>query len=191
MVKQCPADAEVHSGLGVALANEGKSADAQAEFRVALEINPKDFTALYNQGEFALQAGQPEKAVELLQSAAQQRPNDPSVHEQLAAAYAQSSRVGDAVAQLRQAISLSPETASLHSLLAQALSSTGQLEQAIAEQKTALRLQPNAPDDWNNLGVLEATAGRTAQAREDFRHALQLAPDHAQARANLERLPPS
>jgi Flp pilus assembly protein TadD len=191
MVTQCPPDAEVHSGLAVALASEGKSADAQAEFRAALEINPKDFTALYNQGEFALQAGQPEKAVELLQSAAQQRPNDPSVHEHLAAAYAQSGRVGDAVAQLRQAISLSPNTSSLHSLLAQALSSTGQLEQAIAEQKTALRLQPNGPDDWNNLGVLEATAGRTAQAREDFRHALQLAPDHAQARANLERLPPS
>jgi Flp pilus assembly protein TadD/mono/diheme cytochrome c family protein len=191
MVTQCPPDAEVHSGLGVALASEGKAGDAQAEFRAALEINPNDFTALYNQGEFALQAGQPEKAVELLQSAAQQRPSDPSVHEQLAAAYEQSGRVGDAVAQLRQAISLSPNTASLHSLLAQALSSTGQLEPAIAEQKTALRLQPNGPDDWNNLGVLEATAGRTAEAREDFRHALQLAPDHAQARANLERLPPS
>ncbi len=27
--------------------------------------------------------------------------------------------------------------------------------------------------------------------RSDFRHALQLAPDHAQARANLEHLPPS
>jgi Flp pilus assembly protein TadD len=52
-------------------------------------------------------------------------------------------------------------------------------------------LRANDADDWNNLGVLEAGAGRIAEAREDFRHALQLAPDHAQARANLERLPPS
>jgi Flp pilus assembly protein TadD len=191
MVAQCPPDAEVHSGLGVALESEGKPDAAQAEFRAALEINPNDFTALYNQGELALQEGQLQKAVELLQNAAQQRPQDASAHEQLAAAYAQSGRAGEAVVQLRQAISLSPDTASLHALLAQALSSTGQLEQAIAEQKAALHLQANDPDDWNNLGVLEAKAGRTAQAREDFRHALQLAPDHAPARANLERLPPS
>jgi Flp pilus assembly protein TadD len=55
----------------------------------------------------------------------------------------------------------------------------------------ALRLRTNDPDDWNNLGVLEARAGKIAEAREDFLHALQLAPDHAQARANLQHLPPS
>jgi Flp pilus assembly protein TadD len=100
-------------------------------------------------------------------------------------------RIEDAVAQLRDAISLSPHTAVLHSLLAQALSNTGQLQQAIAEQKVALHLEADDADNWNNLGVLEATAGKTAEAREDFRHALQLAPGHAQARANLQHLPPS
>jgi Flp pilus assembly protein TadD len=79
----------------------------------------------------------------------------------------------------------------LHALLSQALASTGQLQQAIAERKAALHLRPNDADDWNNLGVLEARAGKIAEAREDFRHALQLVPDHAQARANLEHLPPS
>jgi Flp pilus assembly protein TadD len=65
------------------------------------------------------------------------------------------------------------------------------LEQAIDERKAALRLRANDADEWNNLGVLEAKAGRLAEAREDVRRALQLAPDHAQARANLQRLPPS
>jgi Flp pilus assembly protein TadD/mono/diheme cytochrome c family protein len=191
MLAQCPADAGVHSGLGVALESEGQPAAAQAELRAALEIDPHDFTALYNLGDLALQSSQPQQATELLEAAVNQRPKDVDAREQLADAYALSGRIGDAVAQLREAIALSPDNPELHSLLSQAMASTGQLQQAITERKAALHLRANDPDDWNNLGVLEARAGRIAEAREDFRHALQLAPDHAQARANLEHLPPS
>jgi Flp pilus assembly protein TadD/mono/diheme cytochrome c family protein len=191
MLEQCPSDAAVHSGVGVVLASEGQSVAAEAEFRAALQIDPHDFTALYNLGDLALQASQPQQAVGLLEAAVQQRPNDTDAHEQLAGAYALSGRVGDAIAQLREAMTLSPDNPGLHALLSQALASTGQLQQAIAERKVALRLRTNDPDDWNNLGVLEARAGKIAEAREDFLHALQLAPDHAQARANLQHLPPS
>jgi Flp pilus assembly protein TadD/mono/diheme cytochrome c family protein len=191
MLEQCPSDAGVHSGLGVVLASNGQSAAAESEFRAALQIDPHDFTALYNLGDLALQASQPQQAVELLESAIQQRPKDADAHEQLAAGYALLGRVDDAAAQLREAITLSPDSPQLHALLSQALASTGELQQAIAERKVALHLRANDPDDWNNLGVLEARAGNIAEAREDFRHALQLAPDHAQARANLQHLPPS
>ncbi len=191
MLEQCPSDAAVHSGLGVVLASGGQSAAAEAEFRAALQIDPHDFPALYNLGDLALQASQPQQAVGFLEAAVQQRPNDADAHEQLAGAYALSGRVGDAAAQLREAITLSPDNPQLHALLSQALASAGQLQQAIAERKAALHLRVNDPDDWNNLGVLEARAGKIAEAREDFRHALQLAPDHAQARANLQHLPPS
>jgi Flp pilus assembly protein TadD len=92
---------------------------------------------------------------------------------------------------LREAIRLSPANPDLHSLLAQALAGTGQFEQAIAEQKAALRLRQNNADDWNDLGVLEARAGKITEAREDFLHALRLVPDHAQARNNLQHLPPA
>jgi Flp pilus assembly protein TadD len=75
--------------------------------------------------------------------------------------------------------------------LAQALAGTGQFDQAIAEQKAALRLRENNADDWNDLGVLEARAGKISEAREAFLHALRLVPDHAQARNNLQHLPPA
>jgi Flp pilus assembly protein TadD/mono/diheme cytochrome c family protein len=191
MLTQCPADATLHSGLGAALDSEGHSDAAEAEFRAALQIDAHDFTALYNLGGLALQAGQPQQAADLLQSAVEQRPKDVDAHQQLAAAFALSGRMSDAVVQLREAINLSPANPDLHAQLSQALASTGQLEPAIAERKTALHLRANDPDDWNNLGVLEAKAGRIAQAREDFLRALQLAPNHAQARSNLQRLPPS
>jgi Flp pilus assembly protein TadD/mono/diheme cytochrome c family protein len=191
MLQQCPPDADAHDGLGVALATEGKPEEAEKEFHAALQIDPNDFTALYNLGDSALQAGRVQEALDLLRAAVKQRPNDLSAHEDLADAYMQSGSAGDAAAQLREAITVAPDAAAPHALLAQVLSSTGQLQEAIAEQKEALRLRASDPDDWNNLGVLEAAAGKTAEAREDFRHALQLAPDHAQARSNLQRLPPS
>lgn len=191
MLEKCPEDAGIHSGLGVALASEGQPAEAQAEFRRALAIDSHDFTALYNLGNFALQSGQLSQAVELLDSAVRTRPNDLDAHEHLANAYAQSGRIGDAVSELHKAIDLSPKDAALHALLSQSFAITGDLEGAIIEQKAALHLEANDADGWNNLGVLEARAGKTAAARDDFHHALQLVPDHAQARANLEHLPPS
>jgi Flp pilus assembly protein TadD/mono/diheme cytochrome c family protein len=191
MLAQCPADAAVHSGIGVALESEGQLEAAGAELHAALQIDPQDYTALLNLGNLALQANQPSQAAEFLEAAVKQRPTDADAHQQLAEAYGLSGRIDDAINQLHQAIALSPDNPDLHSLLSQALAGTGQLEQAIDERKAALRLRANDADEWNNLGVLEAKAGRLAEAREDFRRALQLAPDHAQARANLQRLPPS
>ena len=191
MLAQCPADATIHSGLGAALDSEGHSDAAEAEFRAALQIDAHDFTALYNLGSLALQSNQPQQAADLLQGAVEQRPKDADAHQELAAAYALSGRMSDAVVQLRAALTLSPANPDLHAQLSQALASTGQLEPAIAERKAALHLRADDADDWNNLGVLEARAGRIAEAREDFLRALQLAPNHAQARSNLQRLPPS
>src|ERR1700733_10521282 len=191
MLAQCPADASIHSGLGAALDSEGHSEAAEAEFRAALQIDAHDFTALYNLGALALQSGQSQQAADLLQGAVEQRPKDVDARQQLAGAYALSGRMSNAVVQLRAALALSPANPDLHAQLSQALASTGQLEQAIAERKAALHLRADDADDWNNLGVLEARAGRIAEARGDFVRALQLVPNHAQARSNLQRLPPS
>jgi Flp pilus assembly protein TadD len=97
MLTQCPADAAVHSGLGVALASEGQSAAAEGELRTALQMGPYDFTALYNLGDLALEANQPQQAVDLLAAAVKQRPGDVDAHEQLAGGYASSGRAADAV----------------------------------------------------------------------------------------------
>jgi len=189
MLGQCPGDAETHSGLGVALDGEGDSQSAEAEFERALELDPSSFTALYHLGEMAIEQSPPERAVDLLEKASAERPDDVDTRERLALALAQSGRQGDALTQLRAAVQLKPNDANLHALLAQVLAGTGELQQAIEEQDQALHLQPNDADGWNNLGVLEARTGKTAAARADFQRALQLAPNHAQARANLARLP--
>lgn len=189
MLRQCPGDAGIYSGLGVALAGEGNSVAAQAEFQRALQLDPLNFTALYHLGQMAIESGQPGRAIDLLQKAAQQRPEDLDTRERLAMAFAQSGQPGNALTQLQEAVRLAPDDANLHALLSQVLAGIGNLQQAVEEQNKALRLQPDDADGWNNLGVLQARMGKTLAARDDFEHALQLAPGHPEARANLARLP--
>jgi Flp pilus assembly protein TadD len=190
MIAQCPPDATAHSGLGVALSGENRTQEAEAEFRQALAIDPDDSTALHNLGVLALEAGDLRQAEAQLEAALRQQPGDADAHQQLAAAYAQSGRLPDAIAQLRQAIRLAPDQPEPHASLSQALAAAGQLHEAITEQQAALALDADDADGWNNLGVLKARSGMAAEARQDFRRALQLDPRHAQARANLDRLPP-
>jgi len=191
MTEQCPSSAVVESGLGISLALEDKYEDAKAELHKAIQLDPNDLTALYNLGRLAISENQIAEAVGFLETAALAHPDDADTHEELAYAYAQSGRLNDAVGQLHDAIKISPTNAELHAFLSQILAGSGELQQAITEQKEALRLQPNGADGWNDLGIEEAKAGRFAEARQAFSHALQLDPGHAQARENLQRLPPS
>jgi Flp pilus assembly protein TadD len=68
------------------------------------------------------------------------------------------------------------------------LAARGDLATAITEQQAALRINAKDADGWSNLGVLHAQSGQTAAARSDFERALAIDPQHAQARANLQRL---
>ncbi len=191
MLVQCPSDAGVHSGLGVALKSEGQPGAAQAELRAALEIDhtiSRHFTTweiwrfrVVNLSKLRSFSRRPSNSAPRMLTRASNWRMLMRYRGALATRWSSCARPSR----------LSPDNPELHSLLSQALASTGQLQQAIAERKAALHLRANDPDDWNNLGVLEARAGRIAEAREDFRRALQLAPDHAQARANLAHLPPS
>jgi Flp pilus assembly protein TadD len=189
MLQRCPPDPGVHSALGVALVAEDQTAGAQAEFKSALAIDSGNFTALYNLGVIASQAGDFRTAVNELTLAAAARPKDIDTRVQLAGAYAQSGQLDDATEQLLEGIKLAPDDPNIHSLLSQVYATNGHLSMGIAQQKEALRLAPDDPDGWNNLGVMQARQGDAAEAREDFLHALRLAPDHAQAKANLEHLP--
>jgi Flp pilus assembly protein TadD len=188
MLVQCPPDAAVHSALGVALQSQDQPDAALAEFKTALSLNHADFTALYNLGMLATQAGDLTQAIDLLKAAAKQHPEDTDVLVQLAGAYAQGQLFDDATEQLDAAIHIAPGNAHLHALLSQVLAGNGHLGMAIEEQKKANRLDPGDPDGWNNLGVMQARDGNRTEARADFLHALQLAPGHAQATANLQHL---
>jgi len=184
----CAEDAEVHAGLGLALAKEGQNDAARTEFQRSLELDPNDEAALLGEGELEAGGGQMQQAIDTLSKAVSVDPTSTDALEQLARAYAQSGQLGKALDELRDAAGVKPDDPLLHSAISQVLAATGNLDEAIEEQRAALKLLEDDPDGWNNLGVLEARTGHTASARDDFEHALKLQPDHAEAKANLARL---
>jgi Flp pilus assembly protein TadD len=185
----CTDDAEVHALLAATLASEGQADAAAAEFRRGLALNPANVSALSGLGGLELDAGQTSDAARLLADAVRIDPSSADAREQLARADAQSGDLSGALTELRKAVELKPQDPLLHSALAQVLGGSGNIKEAIDQQRIALNLFENDADGWNNLGALEARTGQTAAARADFEHALRLRPDHAQAKANLARLP--
>jgi len=184
----CSEDAETHSGLGATLAASGHSDEAQAEFQRALALAPADFTAHYNLGAIALQSERFPEAISQLKAALSRKPNSAEAHERLAQAYGASGQVDEAIIELREAEKLAPGAAEIPAMLSQALDASGHPAEALVEARLAVKLNANDADGWNNLGVMEARAGNIETARDAFQHALKIQPDHAQAKANLERL---
>ena len=179
------------AGLGSLWRTEGHTEAAEAELRAALQIDAHDFTALFNLGDLALQANQPEKAAELLEAAVKQRPKDADAHQQLAAAYALSGRIATRWCSCARRSVCRRQILTCTRYSRRRWPAPGNWSRRLRNEKPHFVCEQTTPDDWNNLGVLEARAGRITEAREDFLHALQLVPDHAQARTNLQRLPPS
>ena len=188
LLTACAPDAEIHAGLAAALANEGRNEDATAEFNEALKLNPDHTASLLGLASIELDTNQPAAAIDHLKRAVSADASSADAHEQLARAYAMTGDQQDALHELHTAAQLKPDDAQIHAALSQVLAGQGNLAEAISEQRTALRLADNDADGWNNLGVMLLRSGNTAEAKAALEHALRLQPDHAQARANLEKL---
>jgi Flp pilus assembly protein TadD len=188
LLQQHPDDAAAHAGLGTALAQLQQPDAARTEFDRALALDAAQPDALANYASLELAESNPQHAQELLTKAVAAGAHDAATFQQLALADQQTQHPAEAEAALRSAIAADPSDPTNHSLLAQSLAARGDLVGAIAEQQAALHINQKDADGWSNLGVLHAQSGQPAEARNDFEHALAIDPQHAQARANLQRL---
>jgi Flp pilus assembly protein TadD len=188
LLQQHPDDAAAHGGLGAALAQLQQPDAACAEFDRALALDPAQTETLENYASLELAGGNPQHAQELLTRAIAAGAHDAATYQQLAFADQQTRHPAEAEAALRSAIAADPTDPTSHSLLAQLLAARDDLKDAITEQQAALHIHEKDADGWSNLGVLHAQSGQTTAARSDFEHALAIDPQHAQARANLQRL---
>ena len=70
LLQHCPNDPATHNGLGLALVGEGDDPSAASEFKAALALDPRNFTAHYHLGEIAIASGRPQDAIDPLSAAA-------------------------------------------------------------------------------------------------------------------------
>jgi transcriptional activator of cad operon len=133
---------------------------AEAEFRRALELQPRSSDALRSYAWLALASGRLDQALELAQRAASLDPLNPWNFSALGDVAWTAGRAAEAEVAYRKAVELGPTDAGLHALLANILLSTHKPAEALAEAER----EPDA--GWRESALLFAldAAGRKGDA---------------------------
>ena len=174
-----------HNNLGLALASEGKPAEAIEQYQRALQIMPDYAKAHNNLGVVLAGEGRWAEAIGQYERALQLEPDYAEVHNNLGIALAGEGRWAEAIGQYERALQLEPDYAEAHINLGVALAGQGKSVEAIEQYERVLQLKPDNAEARYNLGNALAGAGRLTEAVQQYARALQLRPDHAGARNNL------
>ncbi len=173
-----------YHNLGVALADEGRFAEAIKQYQAALQIEPNAANVQTDYGNALAKSGQMPEAIAHYQAALRALPDSPITHNDLANAFAATpGSMPLAITEYQTALRLKPDYEEARNNLAQVRSNAAKMqynlgvdlaksrkpEAAIPHFEEALRLKPDYVDAHNNLGVVLAGAGRVQEAISHFR----------------------
>jgi len=185
VLERTPVDAELHNKLGVVLHLQGKTDDAIACYRRALELDPNYAEAHSQLGNALSERGKFDEAVANYRRALELRPELVEAYTNLGMSLTEVGQFEEAVACHHQALALQPDFAEVHSNLGGTLQKQGKLEDAAACYRRAVELKPGLAEAHVNLGNAETALGRYADAEGSYRRALTLKADYPDAHTGL------
>jgi Flp pilus assembly protein TadD len=166
-----------HNNLGLLLMNRGRTDEAMAHYRQALEINPTYGDAHYNLGLLLEKTGRTDEAMVYYQKALELDPNYAQAHNNLGLLLMKMGRTDEAMVHYRKALEIDPAYGYAHYNLGILLADMGRTDEAMVHYQKALELNPNHAEAHNNLGALLAKTGRTDEAIAHYRKALEINPE--------------
>lgn len=181
IVTQKPADALPHFQLGYVYSELKRNAEAAAEYRGALQLDPKLTAAHLNLGLMLLDSD-PASALAAFRRAAELLPDQARPRVLAGQALERSGKLAEAVEEYRAGASLAPGDDQIRYALARALLALGQAAQAESSFREVLARKPDTPQA--ELGLAEALLRqqKTANAVDVLEAYLKQAPDDRQAR---------
>jgi tetratricopeptide (TPR) repeat protein len=146
--------------LAANLARMGKLELAEAEFKKAIKLEPRNFDANHNLGELYARAGKVTAAAPFLEQAHRIDPSSYDNGYDLALAYVLTGRIGDAQ-QLVQDLLKTKNTAELHNLLGEIEEKDGKFVPAANEYEAAAHMDPSESNlfDWGSELLIHRTLG--------------------------------
>jgi len=177
-----------YGNLGSDLADQGKLAEAIAEYRAAVQIRPDDAELRDNLGIALAKQGRIEEAVAEYTAALRIDPNCAEAHNSMGLALAAQGRLAEAIAEYQAASRIDPDLAEPHSNLGTAFAQQGNVDEAAAEYAQALQINPYYAEAHFNLANLLVGQGRIPEAEMEYKAALRINPDYAEAHNNLGNL---
>ena len=175
---------EAQVTLGEILTATGRSGDAIAVLRKAIDRDPSSVPAILALASALQKSKDTAGAERTLLRLVELRPTSWSGFNRLGTLYFLSSRYEKAVETYRRAIALNPDVARMHFNLGAALLRLGRFEEARAALDDSIRISP-APQAFSNLGVAHYLLGRFPEAAASFQRAVDLAPKNYRWHAYL------
>lgn len=179
--------AAAYSNLGNALVKQGRIAEAEESYELALQIEPADAAAHYNLANLRALQGDLDRAAQHYQDAIRISPDFAEAFNNLGNVLLRRGAPADALVQFRKALEISPNRSEFHFGLATALARAGNIEEAIVRLQRAIEIQPDFPEAHHRLGMVMAAKGQMDKAVDQFRLALRTKPDFAEAHESLGR----
>lgn len=175
---------ETRFAAGRLLEAQGRYAEAAAQFRRAIEEEPKFAEAHHHLGRLHSRAGDHEGASRHLRRAVHLRPDNAAFRNDLGYQYMLQGSWSDAERELREALALRGDFLRASVNLGVCLGRQGRFEEALTQFRAALP----EPDAWYNLGLMYRGQRHYAQAESAFRKALELSPELTAARTQIDQL---
>ncbi|RZU39923.1 tetratricopeptide repeat protein [Edaphobacter modestus] len=138
--------AEVQYQIGATLIRMNRPADAIADLKAALKIDPRDADSQYDLAFALLQTSQKEEGIAQLRSLVAANPNYPQAQYQLGKVLLESGQTAEAIPYLEAAATLGPKDDFVHYQLQVAYRRSGRVEDADRELKKYKQLKASARD---------------------------------------------
>ena len=173
---------DAYRKLALAYWRGGRPGDAIATLELALRNGVTQTEVRIKLAQYLAEAGQPAKAIALLEHDAG---DDPDALVALGNAYALAGRRAEALRTFRRLIEVDPNNALAHENLGTALLQAGDHAGAEASLRRALAIDPGLAAAHTALGVVLANTGRKAQAIDAWKRAIALDAAEFDAMFNL------
>jgi len=162
-----PTLAEAHASLGlVLLVFELDFANAERQFRQAIELNPSYPFAHQSFAEYLWSVGQYEESIQESRKAVALEPFTPILRYALAFSLLFAKHFSESEAELRKILDMDPNFALAHYGLAEVLCLQQKFDEAVNEVEMAVRSVPESSYYRGFLGYALARAGKTEEARK-------------------------
>ena len=172
-----PNHAKAHNNLALALVELGRLEEAASHFQRSLELEPR--AEIYSDLGFTMaRLGHSEAARADYRKALELDPNCASAHFNLAVAFVQEGKLGEAESHYRQALPGKP-TAETHNGLGYALARQGRTDEGVAEFRKAIDVDPKFTPAYNNLAEALAKQGKLEEAEHYYKRSLAEKPSAA------------
>jgi len=154
-------------------------------FRHAIAVTKNNFIACSNLGNYELDQGHSDEAINLYREAINLMPSYVDAHNNLGLVLESQGHLDQAFGEYQEAVRLDPNFARGHFNLGMILKDKGQLDKAIGQFEEGLKLEPDSTQAHNELGVILGQKGLWDEAIGQFHEAIRLNPDYNEAKNNL------